>query len=125
VPQRNKKEIVMKKLIIGMAAFLCVSGIASAKDFYVVDAKIYDQDTLIDSPMMGVEVNKEASVSVDNRYNLTLLIKEKSEKTVVVSINLKLKNKEINPMFEVELGKDASISVGETKLSILVTKSSI
>jgi hypothetical protein len=64
-------------------------------------------------------------VSVDDNYNLSLLIKEIGEKTVVVSINLKLKNKEINPMFEVELGKDASISVGETKLSILVTKSSI
>jgi len=117
----------MKKLIgivIGLVIFQCVSGIVSAKDIYMVSASIHDQDTLLGSPVMGVEENKVASVSEDDRYHLSLVIKEISEKTVSVSIDLKIKNKELNPMLEVELGKDASIVVGDTKISILVTKSS-
>jgi len=113
----------MKKLI-SIVILLCVSGIISAKNIYMVSAKIYDQNTLLGSPIIGVEANRKASVSVDDSYHLSLLIKEMSEKTVGVSINLKLKDKKLNPVLEVELGKNASVAVGETKLSILVTKSS-
>lgn len=118
----------MKKLIVGLAVFLCISGVASAKDFYIVETNIYHQDTLVDSPKMGVEANKEASMSVGDSsgdgYHLSLLLKEMSEKVVDVSINLKLKNKEFYPELGVELGKEATVVVDETKLTITVNKSS-
>jgi len=99
----------------------------STKDIYVVNAKIYDQNTLIGSPMVALEANKEGSIKVTSKsggniYHLSLLLKKLSEKTVDVSINLKLKDKEVTPRLGVELDKEAVVAVGETKLSMLVTK---
>jgi len=113
----------MKK-VIGILIILCFTGSVAAKDIYLVSANIHNNDTLLGSPKLGVEPAKQAIVSVSNAYDFTVVVHEKSESTVIISINLQLKGEEHNPVMEVALGKEASITTGDTKLSVLVTKSS-
>lgn len=57
-------EVVMKKTI-GLILLLGFASITQASDSFIVNAKIYENDIMIDSPTLLVNSDKEASISVE------------------------------------------------------------
>ena len=112
----------MKKLI-AIVALLGFASFAQANDSFVVNAKFYDNKNLIGSPILVVNSNEEASVSVDNSYSFALTVTPIDDSTVLVT-DLKLGGKHMAPSLIVEIGKEASINIDGKELSVLVSKSS-
>jgi len=113
----------MKK-IIGLIALLGFASIVKADDSFVVSTKIYDNKNLISSPILTVNPNKEASVSVDDLYSFSLKVIPANDSTVNLNTKLKLGGESISPSLVVQLGKEASINIGGKEFSVIVIKSS-
>ena len=113
----------MKKLFSVILALL-LSGYVSASEAYVINTEIIDSGNLIGSPVLTVAPNKQATISENNSYELSLNLSPVENSIINVSSVLKIGDEVINPTMSVYLGKKASIIVNDIELSITVTKSS-
>lgn len=111
----------MKKLIT-LASLMFMSSLANATEHYLVKAKIFDKQSLMASPSVIVDVNKQALVEVTNLFSLQLVIEPLSDSIVRLNTEVTLKEKLMSPTIDVELGKQATITLGDTTLVLLVEK---
>ena len=88
----------------------------------MVKLKIHENEELLGSPSIVVEENKQASISVENIYKVSLTVKEHKNNSVYVPFKLNIKGKEHAPSLVVELGKEASVKIGKMQLSVIVSK---
>ena len=113
----------MKKLI-GLVALFGFIFVAQANDKFTVNAKIFNDKKLVGSPILVVNSNKEASISVDDLYSFSLTLTPVDDSTVNLTTELELGEDHIAPSLVVELGKEATINIGGKELSVIVDKSS-
>ncbi|WP_253948873.1 hypothetical protein [Pseudoalteromonas sp. TB64] len=71
----------MKKLI-AIVVLLGFVSFAQANDSFVVNAKCYGDKNLIGSPVLVVNSNEEASISVDNSYSFSLTVTRIDDSTI-------------------------------------------
>ena len=112
----------MKKILALIIAINLVQ-LAHAGGKYTVISKIYNDGKMIGSPTLFVDPNKETSISISDLYSYTLTVNPVNETSVIVLAYLNTGAQELSPELAVEIGKEASIEVGDQKLSVLVNKS--
>ena len=71
-----------------------------------------------------VEKNKQASISINDSYTISFMVTDYDENSVYVPFKLIIDGKQHKPSMLVSLGKQASIEMGDIKLSILISKTS-
>ena len=112
----------MRKIILVLTSLL-FSGMLAAQETYTVNLSIHSNDKLLGRPsIMGVETNKEASVSVSELYSVSLKVEEREDDTIYIPFKLNLNGKDYAPSLIVKIDSEASVEVGEMKLSVLVSK---
>ncbi|RLV59740.1 hypothetical protein D5018_10795 [Parashewanella curva] len=109
----------MRKLL-GLALFLGL--ISSANANYLVNVKLLNNAETIANPTLVVSPDKEVSVEVSKLYNLKLTVSPESKSTVKIATQLSLNGEKMSPVLITELGKPASIQVGNKEMSILITE---
>lgn len=112
----------MKKLI-GFTFLTGLSAFVHADGEYSIDAKIYNNTHLVTSPSFIVSSNKEVSISVGgNSYAFT--VSPLDNATVKLATSLNINGENITPTMHIELGKEASVSIGAKEMSVVVNKTS-
>ena len=108
------------------ASLFVASVLASACCFaaqtYQVSTSVYLDGKLIASPVMVVEANKMASITVGEDFSYNLTVKPNQGDTVDVITAVTLGKDRVTPSFTVAYGKEASMEMGPQKLTLLVTK---
>jgi hypothetical protein len=110
------------KKLIGLVALFGFVVVAQANDKFTVNAKIFNDKKLIGSPILVVNSSKEASISVDDLYSFSLTLTPVNDSTVNLATELELGEDYIAPSLVVELGKEATINIGDKELSVIVNK---
>ena len=105
-----------------LVTLLGFASITQANDSFVVNSKIYENNELIGSPTLTVNANGEAAISVEDLYSFALTVSPVDDSTVNLATRLEIGGEEISPSLVVEIGKNASISVGSKELSVIVNK---
>lgn len=111
----------MKKLISLVTLFGLTASV-QATDSFVVETKIYNDNKLIGSPTLIVNNGEKASISVENLYDFTLTLADAGDSTVNVDTKLALKGEYIDPSFTIEIGKEASLNIGDKAFSVVVNR---
>ena len=111
----------MRKLVLVIVSIM-ISGALFAQDTYTVDFTILNNSELIGVPSIIVKPDTETSVSVSNRYKVSLKIEEREDETVYIPLKLNINGKDYAPSLIVKLDNEASIKVGEMKLSVFISK---
>ncbi|MCF6264810.1 MAG: hypothetical protein L3J24_14655 [Xanthomonadales bacterium] len=111
----------MTKIII-LVTSLMFSGLVLAQETYMVNLNIHSNSELLASPSLMVENNKQVSVSVRELYDISFKIQVREDETIYVPFNLNINGKDHSPSLIVRIDTEASIEVGEMKLSVLISK---
>lgn len=109
--------------ILLIIASICLSNNIVAEDNYIVDFKIHNKNQLLGTPSLVVELNKQARLSVDNSYQLSLIVKQDKSNSLYIQMDLTIDDTFLNPSMVVELGKETGFTINDVKLSVLINKS--
>ena len=112
------------KQLTGLVTLFGFITIAQANDNFTVNAKFYDNKKLIGSPTLVVNSNKEASITIEDLYSFSIRLTPVDNLTVNLATELELGGEHIAPFLAVQLGKEATINIGDKQLSVIVNKSS-
>ena len=99
------------------------TSITQANDNYIVHAKIYNNKKVIGAPILVVNSNQEALISVDKLYRLGLKVIPIDNVNIALTTDLRLAGESISPTLIIALGEEARIRVGGKELSVIVNKS--
>ena len=109
------------KILMALFAF---ASVAQTNDTFVINTNIYENKQFIGAPTLVVHSNKDASISVEGLYDFSLNLISIDATTVNLKTELKTEEGEpLSSSFIVQLGKEASIDIGDKTLSIRVNKS--
>jgi len=112
---------------MGIKSLVAASGLlmslpSMAAETFQVSSSVYRNGELVESPVMIVEADKKAYMTIGNDFRYELTVSSKSEDTVQVQTAVNVGNSIINPSLTVFYDKEASVEVGDTKLTVLVSK---
>ena len=93
----------------------------AAETFHVASS-IYQNGELVESPVMIVEADKKAYMTIGDNFRYELTVSSQSEDTVKVETAMEVGNASMKPSLTVFYDKEASVKVGDTKLTVLVSK---
>ncbi|WP_462177286.1 hypothetical protein [Pseudoalteromonas gelatinilytica] len=113
----------MNKQLGLIAGALLVSTSCFAADSFQVETSVYKANELLASPVMLVEENKTATISIGEGFSYEITVIPQQNNTAAVETSITLAGSNFTPSFMVEYGKQASFEIGENKVSILVSKS--
>lgn len=105
-----------------LVASLLVSASCFAAQTYQVSTSVHVDGELIASPVMVVEADKMASITIGNDFRYNLTVKPNQDDTVDVITAVTLGKDTITPSFTVAYGKEATMEMGSQKLTLLVSK---
>lgn len=109
-----KASLLITALLASMSCF--------AADTFQVSASVYSQGKLVASPILVVEADKKAAITMDNGFSYNLTVKPNQDETAGVVAAVTVGDSTINPSFTVTYGKEATIEIGSQKLTLLVSK---
>lgn len=108
------------------ASLLIATLLASVPCFadytYQVSTSVYSDGTLLASPTMLVEADKEASIKLGTDFSYFLTLKPNKDETVDVITAVTVGDRTITPSLTVANGKEATIKIGSQTLTLLVNK---
>lgn len=111
----------MKKLLSTLLLIWGTHSIAAENQF-TIKSTIWQSGEVVGKPVIRVVENETASLSIEDTFTYEVKTNSLNDEQVVVSSILSIKGQQIFPKLTVELGKEASIQIGETMLTILVSK---
>uniref|UniRef100_A0A486XSL9 Uncharacterized protein n=1 Tax=Rheinheimera sp. BAL341 TaxID=1708203 RepID=A0A486XSL9_9GAMM len=109
-----KASLLVSTLLASVSCF--------AADTYQVSTAVHSQGKLVASPVMVVETNKMAAITIGNDFSYNLTVTPNHDETARVVAEVTVADSTINPAFTVAYGKEASMEIGAQKLTLLVTK---
>jgi hypothetical protein len=108
------------------ASLLSVSLFASVSCFaaqtYQVSTSVYANGELVASPVMVVEADKMASITIGDDFSYNLTVRPNHDETVDVTTAVKVGSDTVTPSFTLAYGKEATMEIGSQKLTLLVSK---
>ncbi len=108
------------------ASLLSVSLFASVSCFaaqtYQVSTSVYADGELVASPVMVVEADKMASITIGDDFSYNLTVRPNHDETVDVTTAVKVGSDTVTPSFTLAYGKEATMEIGSQKLTLLVSK---
>ena len=105
-----------------LVATLLASVSCFAADTYQVSTSVYFQGELVASPTMVVEADKGASISMGNGFSYNLKVAPNQDETAGIVAAVTVGDSTINPSFTVAYSKEATMEIGDQKLTLLVSK---
>lgn len=99
-----------------------VYGSGVVADTYQVSTSLLKNGELVASPVMVVEAGKMALVAVGSDFSYNLTLKPNLDQTANIIAAVTMGEDTIQPEFTVAYGKQATVQVGEQKLTLLVHK---
>lgn len=106
------------------ASLVPVSSLAA--DTFKVSTAVYQNGQLLHQPEVIVEANKKASVTIGDGFNYELTLipasNNASSQQVQLDTAIRLNGSQMSPSLIMEYGKQASIEVGNTQLTVLVSE---
>ncbi len=105
-----------------LIAVLLSSVSCFAAETYQVSTSVYAKGKLIASPIMVVEADKMASITIGDDVSYNLTVKPNQDDTVDVTTAVTVGNDTVTPSFTLAYGKEATMEIGSQKLTLLVTK---
>lgn len=112
----------MKIKVILLTASLFASMSCFAAETYQVSTSVYANGELVASPVMVVEADKMASITIGDDFSYNLTVKPNQDETVNVTTAVTVGNDTINPSFTLAYNKEATMEMGSQKLTLLVNK---
>lgn len=113
----------MKKVKVGvLVASLFVSASCFAGDIYEVSTSVHVGGELVAAPIVFVEADKMATVSIGDDFSYDVTVSPKQDNTAQVLTAVTVGDDKVTPSFNVAYGESASMKVGAQKLTILVNK---
>ena len=116
------KEINMKIKANLLLVSLFASLSSLAAETYQVSTSVYANGELVASPVIVVEADKMAAITMDNGFSYNLTIKPNQDETTGVVAAVTVGGSTMNPSFTVAYGKEAIMEIGAQKLTLLVSK---
>jgi hypothetical protein len=92
---------------------------------YSIEAKLYQQGKLIDSPSLFVNENEMATIAINSsttNYQLDIILNEQEDNRVKVATNIHIGDQSISPEILVNFGEQANIVMEQEKLSLIVRR---
>lgn len=104
---------------------LAFSAVASASDSYKVSATLSHAGETFASPTAIVRANEEARIEVsgDNGYELTFTVTDLAPDQIQVAANVTSEHGLMDPTVVVRPDTPATVSVGDLRLEITVSRS--
>ena len=93
-----------------------------AEDTYQVSTSVYENRELVASPVIVVETDKMASITIGNDFSYNLTVKPNRDETVGVITAITVGNHTITPSFTVAYDNEVTMEIGSQKLTLLVSK---
>ncbi|MEM8501395.1 MAG: hypothetical protein AAF542_25525 [Pseudomonadota bacterium] len=112
----------MKRTLLTVFLTLISSSVLASPGF-LVSAEIKHKNETIGSPALRIAANSTASVKVSGSYDLKINLKVNDENSVLISTDITVGEESHSPSMLVALDQDASITVGDMTLSLVVAKS--
>ncbi|NYR13594.1 hypothetical protein HC000_14130 [Pseudoalteromonas sp. MIP2626] len=113
-------KMKIKASLIALSLLASVSCFAA--ETYQVSTSVYANGELIASPVMVVEADKMASITIGNDFSYNLTVKPNRDETVGIITAVTVGNDTVTPSFTVAYGKEATMEIGSQKLTLLVSK---
>lgn len=111
----------MKSILIGIALNL-FSFSALADSNFSIQTSISHNGVLLGSPSLMVDPESESGAAEQGKYKLLLTASIIKDGMVFVKTNLEVGEEIHTPSMLVEVGKEATLKMGETTFRILITK---
>ena len=113
----------MKKLI-GLILMFGTASFAQATDSFVVNAKLYESETMVLETIVVVNPNEEtSSPSIDYSYSFSVNVTPVNDSTVSLDANIKFREEHMSTSLVVLLGEEATVRAGNRGLTVVVNKS--
>lgn len=100
--------------------FIATNALASGK--FLIKSELSWGGETLGSPAMAVESGKPAQVSVGDEYELTFLATQQGSGAVLVATEISVAGRRNAPSLLVNLDQPASVSIGEMKLDLVVSR---
>lgn len=113
----------MKKLVTALFAMLFVSPVL-AQSIFQVASQVFHHGELVASPVMLVEANKEASMSMGDDFYYQLTVSPNDDNTVSIVTRVTVAGETFEPSLIVAYDREAIIEIGAQKLSMVISKAS-
>ncbi|MDF3126785.1 hypothetical protein [Rheinheimera sp. 1928-s] len=112
----------MKVKVSLLAASLLASVACFAAETYQVSTSFFKNGELVAAPMLIVEADQTASFTLGDDFSYNLTITPKQDQTVGVATAVTFGSDTITPSFILAYDKEASMEIGDKKLTLLVSK---
>ena len=112
----------MRRLGLGILAGLLLSGNALAAETFKVSAQVYQQGALVASPVIVLEANKEAQISIGDDFSYTLMVSPQLSDVVALTSTLTVAGVTNHPELLVAYDTEASIEIGAQKMVLVVSR---
>lgn len=125
----NNRFVEMKVLLTVLLLLgVSVSGSALAANQYRVSAQVFSLGELIAQPVMVIEEGRTASVSYsvpgEAQYKFVILIRPAADDQVSISLQFSSGKINLQPNLLVEINKQTSIKIDNTRMTLLVQRES-
>jgi len=110
--------------VIYLLTLLGLSSMVNSHE-YLVEAKIYQQDKLVDTPTLLIQENEVTEIiakATKKDYQLNITLNEIDKNSVKVATSIRIGDQAITPEMLVNYGEEASIVIEQEKLSLIVHK---
>jgi hypothetical protein len=121
IPRIDKDIKVKMKASLWIASFW-VSASCIAADTYQVSTTVYTHGEKVASPVLLVEADKMASITIGNDFSYSLTVTPNPDQTARIATEVTVGDNRIMPSFTVTYGTEATMEVGAQKLTLLVSK---
>ena len=105
-----------------LLAAVLASGSSFAADAYKVSTSVFKDGELIASPVMLVNTEEMASITIDSDFEYNLTVKPYNEHTAKVITAVKVGDEVTEHETTVAYDKEATVDNGNDKLTLLVRK---
>ncbi len=110
----------IKVSLLAVSLFASVSCFAA--ESYQVSTSVYANGELVASPVMVVEADKIASITIGDDFSYSLTVKPNQDETVGVTTAVTVGKDTVTPSFTLAYGKEATMEIGSQKLTLLISK---
>lgn len=93
-----------------------------AAETFQFSSSIYRNGELVESPVMIVEADKKAYMTIGDDFRYELTVSPNADQTVQVKTALTINQVSASPVLTVAYDKQASVEVGKTKLTVRVNQ---
>ncbi len=113
----------MKRILI-ILLFLFSGYVNADNEVFVFDSEIIVDSRVIGSPVLTVNAGEEATLVIQDVYELSLLATPTESGAVLVSADLTIDKETVSPRVLVNLGQKFRMGIGKTVISMTIRQQS-